>query len=90
MNVPGLRIAVPSTPQDAYWQLRQAIVSDEPIILLEHELLYFSKGPWTCLPIRRRCIGPWCAAKDRDLTIVSYSRSAAFAGGGGGAREGRN
>ena len=45
MNVPGLRIAVPSTPQDAYWQLRQAIVSDEPIILLEHELLYFSKGP---------------------------------------------
>ena len=44
MNVPGLRIAVPSTPQDAYWQLRQAIASDDPIILLEHELLVFHQG----------------------------------------------
>ncbi len=44
MNVPGLRIAVPFTPQDAYGQLRQAIRSDDPIIVLEHDLLYFSKG----------------------------------------------
>lgn len=44
MNVPGLRIAVPATPQDAWWQLRQAIRSNEPVVLLEHELLYFSKG----------------------------------------------
>jgi len=39
MNVPGLRIAVPTTIQDAYWQLKQAIQSEEPIMLLEHELL---------------------------------------------------
>ena len=43
MNVPGLRIAVPATPQDAYWQLRQAIRSDDPVVVLEHELLYFVK-----------------------------------------------
>jgi pyruvate dehydrogenase E1 component beta subunit len=46
MNVPGLRIAVPATPQDAYWQLTQAIRDDDPIIVLEHELLYFAKGPF--------------------------------------------
>ncbi len=76
MNVPGLRIAVPATPQDAYWQLRQAIASDEPIILLEHELLYFSKGPADLLadppPMHRAAV----RREGRDLTIVSYSRHA--------------
>jgi len=46
MNVPGLRIAVPATPQDAYWQLSQAVQDNDPIIVLEHELLYFRKGPF--------------------------------------------
>jgi pyruvate dehydrogenase E1 component beta subunit len=76
MNVPGLRIAVPSTPQDAYWQLRQSIASDEPIILLEHELLYFSKGAVDLLadppPMHRAAV----RREGRDLTIVSYSRHA--------------
>ena len=76
MNVPGLRIAVPSTPQDAYWQLRQAIASDEPIILLEHELLYFSKGSVELLaappPMHRAVV----RREGRDLTVVSYSRHA--------------
>ena len=76
MNVPGLRVAVPSTPQDAYWQLRQAIVSDEPIIVLEHELLYFSKGPVDVLaeapPMHRALV----RREGHDLTIVSYSRHA--------------
>ena len=79
MNVPGLRIAVPATPQDAYWQLRQAIASDEPIILLEHELLYFEKGdvdfslePPPLHQASIRCSGT-------DLTLVSYSRMANLA-----------
>jgi pyruvate dehydrogenase E1 component beta subunit len=76
MNVPGLRIAVPSTPQDAYWQLRQAIASDEPIIVLEHEVLYFSKGPVDLiadpLPMHRAVV----RREGRDLTIASYSRHA--------------
>ncbi|NIR59791.1 MAG: alpha-ketoacid dehydrogenase subunit beta, partial [Gammaproteobacteria bacterium] len=46
MNVPGLRIVAPGTPQDAYWQLVQAIRADDPVVVLEHELLYFEKGPF--------------------------------------------
>ena len=73
MNVPGLRIAVPATPQDAYWQLRQAIRSDEPIIVLEHELLYFTKGPLDVSleapPMHRAQVH----RQGRDLTIVTYS-----------------
>jgi pyruvate dehydrogenase E1 component beta subunit len=79
MNVPGLRIAVPSTPQDAYWQLRQAIASDDPIILLEHELLYFTKGPVDFVaeapPMHRAIV----RRQGRDVTIVSYSRHAVLA-----------
>ncbi len=73
MNVPGLRIAVPATPQDAYWQLRQAIRSDEPIIILEHELLYFSKGPLEvgleAPPMHRAQV----RREGTDLSIVTYS-----------------
>ncbi|MDR3466972.1 MAG: alpha-ketoacid dehydrogenase subunit beta [Xanthobacteraceae bacterium] len=79
MNVPGLRVAVPATPQDAYWQLRQAVASDEPIVLLEHELLYFSKGEVDTLadppPMHRAAV----RRAGRDLTIVSYSRMAMLA-----------
>ncbi|HFQ91328.1 MAG TPA: alpha-ketoacid dehydrogenase subunit beta [Chromatiales bacterium] len=74
MNVPGLRIAVPATPQDAWWQLRQAIRGDEPVVVLEHELLYFSKGPLDeaaeAPPMHRAAV---CRA-GTDLTIVTYSR----------------
>ncbi len=74
MNVPGLRLAVPSTPQDAWWQLRQAIRSDEPIVLLEHELLYFSKGPLDVTagapPMHRAAV----RRKGADLTLVAWSR----------------
>ncbi len=74
MNVPGLRIAVPATPQDAWWQLRQAIRSDEPIILLEHELLYFSKGKLEpqreAPPMHRARVH----RKGADLTIITWSR----------------
>jgi pyruvate dehydrogenase E1 component beta subunit len=79
MNVPGLRIAVPATAQDAYWQLRQAIASDEPILLLEHELLYFNKGPVDIVaeapPMHRAAM----RREGKDLTIVSYSRMAILA-----------
>jgi pyruvate dehydrogenase E1 component beta subunit len=74
MNVPGLRIAVPATPQDAYWQLRQAIRSDEPVVLLEHELLYFAKGPVDLgaapPPMHRAMV----RRPGRDVTVIAYSR----------------
>ena len=76
MNVPGLRMAVPATPQDAFWQLRQAIASDEPIILLEHELLYFTKGMVDTLadppPMHRAAV----RREGSDVTIIGYSRTA--------------
>lgn len=74
MNVPGLRIAVPATSQDAYWQLKQAIRSNEPIIFIEHELLYFRKGtvdPSAAPPPMHRAR---IHRQGNDLTIITYSR----------------
>lgn len=79
MNVPGLRILAPATPQDAYWQLSQAIASDDPVILLEHELLYFNKGPFdadvAAAPMHAAAI----RRAGRDVTLIAWHRMVAVA-----------
>ncbi len=74
MNVPGLRIVVPATPQDAFWQLRQAIHSDDPLIVLEHELLYFRKGQVdeTVPPLLLHQAK--IVREGRTLSCIAYSR----------------
>jgi 2-oxoisovalerate dehydrogenase E1 component len=39
-HIPGLRVGLPSTPQDAYTMLRTAIASDDPCIIIEARGLY--------------------------------------------------
>jgi pyruvate dehydrogenase E1 component beta subunit len=45
MNVPGLVIVAPSTPYEAKGLLLAAIRDDNPILFLEHKILYKMKGP---------------------------------------------
>lgn len=74
-HVPGLVVAMPSTPKDAKGLLKSAIRDDNPVIFMENEVLYNMKGevpdeeyhiPLGLADIKR---------EGRDVTIVAWSRS---------------
>ncbi len=44
LHVPGLLVAAPSTPADGKGLLKAAIRDDNPVIFIEHETLYGSRG----------------------------------------------
>jgi len=43
-HFPGIKVALPTSPQDAYSMLRAAIRDNNPVILLEHRWLYDIEG----------------------------------------------
>ena len=44
-HTPGLRVVSPSTPNDAYWMIQEAIASNDPVMFFEPKSRYWSKGP---------------------------------------------
>src|SRR5262249_42445220 len=44
LHAGGLRVVVPSTPHPAFWLMRAAILSDDPVIVLHHPALAAARG----------------------------------------------
>jgi len=80
MHCPGLRVAYPATPADAKGLLKTAIRDNNPVIFLEHELLYNSKGE---VPLDPDFLTPFGRAalmrRGKDVTIVAYARMSLLA-----------
>ena len=78
-QVPGLMIVTPATPADAKGLLKSSIRAGNPVIFIEHKLLYNTKGEVPegdySIPIGKADI----KRGGRDITIVSYSRTLLFA-----------
>jgi 2-oxoisovalerate dehydrogenase E1 component len=73
-HVPGLTVVLPSTPADTYGLLRTAIQDPNPVVFIEHRLLYGTKGP---TPPTDHLVPIGAAAVVRpgtDVTVVSVSR----------------
>ena len=79
-NVPGLTVIAPYSAADAKGLLKAAIRNPNPIVFLEHELLY---GDTMDVPDVEDWLVPIGKAKvtreGTDVTIVSYSRGVKFA-----------
>jgi pyruvate dehydrogenase E1 component beta subunit len=72
----GLRVVSPSTPQDAYTMMQEAIACDDPVVFLEPKRRYHDKGEVDealepgagALPMGSARV----AAEGSDVTLVAY------------------
>ena len=73
-HFPGIYVVMPSTPYDAKGLLKAAIRDDNPVMFIEHKMLYGQKGP---VPEEDYIIPLGVADIKRpgkDITLVTYSR----------------
>jgi len=73
MHVPGLKVVAPSTPYDAKGCLAAAVRDDNPVMFIEHRILYYQRGPvpeasYEVKPGKARVTVP-----GKDVTIVGIS-----------------
>lgn len=73
-HFPGIYVVMPATPYDAKGLLKAAIRDDNPVMFIEHKMLYGQKGP---VPEDDYII-PFGVAdikrEGKDITLVAYSR----------------
>jgi 2-oxoisovalerate dehydrogenase E1 component len=78
-QVPGLKVVAPSTAYDAKGLLKSAIRDDNPVIFIEHQLLYTERGAVPdeeyTLPLGKAEV----RREGKDITIVAYLRMAQVA-----------
>lgn len=78
-HFPGLKVIAPSNAEDAKGLVKSAIRDDDPVIVLEHKLLYAKKEE---IP-DGEYLTPIGKAKIRregtDLTVITWSRQVNFA-----------
>jgi pyruvate dehydrogenase E1 component beta subunit len=76
-HVPGLRVVMPATPRDAKGFLKTAARGNDPVMFIEHSLLYRNRGEVEeveagdlLLPLE----GAEVRREGSDVTLVSWSR----------------
>lgn len=71
LNIPGLVIVAPTTPYEAKGLLLASIRNDNPVIFLEHKLLYNTKGEVPEEPYALELYRAEIEREGQDLTIVA-------------------
>jgi len=73
VHIPGLKVVMPSTPYDAKGLLVAAIRDDNPVVFVEHKLLYKVKGPVPEELYEIPLSTSEVKREGRDLTIIATS-----------------
>jgi 2-oxoisovalerate dehydrogenase E1 component beta subunit len=71
-HTPGLRVVTPSTPNDAYWMIQQAVHSNDPVMFFEPKGRYWPKGE---VDLDRPAVGLHDSRVVRagtDATLIGY------------------
>jgi len=79
VHVPGIFVVMPSTPFDAKGLLKTCIRDDNPVMFIEHKMLYGTEGE---IPDQEYTVPLGVADVKRegtDVTIITYSRMVLFA-----------
>jgi 2-oxoisovalerate dehydrogenase E1 component len=74
-HIPGLKVAVPSTPADAKGLLLSCIFDDDPCVLIENVALYGSTGPVPVGDVRVPLGVADVKLVGSDVTVLAYGRS---------------
>jgi pyruvate dehydrogenase E1 component beta subunit len=78
-HIPGLKVVMPATPADAKGLLKSAIRDDDPVIFIEGEMLYNTKGE---VPEGEHIVPIGRADTKRagsDVTIICHSKTVSVA-----------
>jgi len=73
-HVPGLKVIVPATPHDAKGLLKSAIRDPNPVIFIEAQLLYGTKGEVSDGDYTITIGHADVKRQGRDVTVVAYSK----------------
>ncbi|KAM3718730.1 Pyruvate dehydrogenase E1 component subunit beta [Dirofilaria immitis] len=76
-HCPGLKVVTPYTSEDAKGLLKSAVRDDNPVVMLENELLYSETFPMSDEALKNDFMVPIGKAKiereGTDITLISYS-----------------
>jgi pyruvate dehydrogenase E1 component beta subunit len=73
-HVPGLKVVTPSTPYDALGLFRTAMTDRNPVLFIEHSLLYGNQGEVPDGPFTVPFGSADVKREGSDVTIVAYLR----------------
>ncbi|MCC6423913.1 MAG: alpha-ketoacid dehydrogenase subunit beta [Phycisphaerales bacterium] len=73
MHVPGLHIAMPATPYDAMGLLRTALELNDPVLFLEHSMLYSTRGEVPVDPYKVPFGEARIVRQGSDVTVIAVS-----------------
>ncbi|MGQ2914960.1 alpha-ketoacid dehydrogenase subunit beta [Microbacterium aurantiacum] len=71
-HTPGLRVVSPSTPNDAYWMIQDAIASNDPVIFLEPKAKYWMKGEVDTSARAAELHASRVVRRGTDVTLVGH------------------